>query len=728
MSRSGVLPVALILVALNSCSDSGEVDQLTGPGDTPSFLISDGVHSSGVEGFYFRPPLVPDASPFPGTFDATLAPTARVCRLSTSTPHACTTAVVATFNGGKGPTALTADVDEQSYNALWKTPKNLELGKDLYRLEVYVGTTLLGYLDFWFVRNNKELQSARMAPDANQYVIVIAGNNVPIKFRIETSGVGEITVSPSTVSIGSGSQLFTATVKDVHGNTISGITVNWTSSDVDVATVSPASGSTTGSGAATTTATAVGVGTTTISAEAGGKQGTATLTIVLDQPPMAMDDATTVAEDATAITIDVLANDTNADGGPKSILSVAQPDNGTVAITNAGADLTYTPNVNYCNDPPGTTPDNFTYTVSPGGSTATVRVAVTCLDDHPVAVADAATVLEDAGATAINVLANDTDVDGGPKSIASVTQPANGAVVITGAGTGLTYQPNANYCNNPPGTALETFTYTLAPGSSSTTVTVTVTCVNDPPVAVDNAATVNEDASATTINVLANDINADGGPMTIESVTQPANGTVAITNAGADLTYTPNANYCNDPPGTTPDNFTYTVSPGGSTATVSVTVTCLDDHPVAVADAATVLENAGATGINVLANDTDVDGGPKSITSVTQPANGSVLITGGGSGLTYQPNASYCNNPPGTALDTFTYTLAPGGSSTTVTVTVTCVNDPAVAGADAFDLISNTEFRVNFAASAPRRVLEVIANGLLGNDGGGFVAAACDVP
>jgi hypothetical protein len=296
---------------------------------------------------------------------------------------------------------------------------------------------------------------------------------------------------------------------------------------------------------------------------------------------------------------------------------------------------------------------------------------VTCLDDHPVAVADAATVLEDAGATAINVLANDTDVDGGPKSISSVTQPANGTVVITGLGTGLTYQPNPNYCNDPPGTPLDNFTYTLT-GGSSTAVTVTVTCVNDVSVAVDDAATVNEDPSATTINVLAND--TDAGGVTVASVTQPTNGTVAITNAGANLTYTPNANYCNSPPGTTLDTFTYTLSSGGSTATVRVTVTCVDDNPVAVADAATVPENAGATAVNVLANDTDVDGGPKLINSVTQPANGSVVITGFGTGLTYQPNPNFCN-PPGTTLETFTYTLN-GGSSTTVTVTVTCGNDP----------------------------------------------------
>ncbi len=45
------------------------------------------------------------------------------------------------------------------------------------------------------------------------------------------------------------------------------------------------------------------------------------------------------------------------------------------------------------------------------------------------------------------MLANDTDVDGGTKLVQSVTQPSNGTVVITGGGTGLTYQPAADYCN-----------------------------------------------------------------------------------------------------------------------------------------------------------------------------------------------------------------------------------------------------------------------------------------
>ena len=152
-----------------------------------------------------------------------------------------------------------------------------------------------------------------------------------------------------------------------------------------------------------------------------------------------------------------------------------------------------------------------------------------------------------------------------------------------------------------------------------------------------------------------------------------------ITGGGTGLTYQPDANYCNSPPGTTPDTFTYTLN-GGSTATVSVTVTCVDDAPVAVADAATVIEDAAATAIAVLANDTDVDGGPMTIAAASDPANGTVVLTGGSpgahTGLTYQPDVNYCNNPPGTTPDTFTYTLN-GGSTATVSVTVTCVPDPA---------------------------------------------------
>ena len=83
-----------------------------------------------------------------------------------------------------------------------------------------------------------------------------------------------------------------------------------------------------------------------------------------------------------------------------------------------------------------------------------------------------------------------------------------------------------------------------------------------------------------------------------------------ITGGGTGLTYQPNPNYCNTQAGRHPRHVHLHAQPGGSTATVSVTVTCVDDPPVAVNDTATVLEDAAATAIDVLANDTDVDGGP----------------------------------------------------------------------------------------------------------------------
>ncbi len=573
----------------------------------------------------------------------------------------------------------------------------------------------------------------------------------------------------------------------------------------------------------------------------GGDTGTVTVTVTcVDDDPTAVDDAAAVGEDSGANAIDVLANDTDPDGGPISITAVQSPsdDGGTVLITNGGADLTYEPPADYCNTPPGSQLDSFTYTISPGGDTATVTVTVNCDDDAGTAVDDAATVAEDAPATTIDVLANDTDPDGG-SVITAVQNPstAGGTVLVTNAGADLTYQPAANYCNTPPGTTLDTFTYTLN-GGSTATVTVTVTCIDDAPVAVDDAATVGEDSGANTIDVRANDTDVDAGPMTITAVQNPstAGGTVLVTNAGADLTYEPAADYCNTPPGTALDTFTYELN-GGSTATVTVTVNCADDAPVldldadddkgtggadfavtftegdapklledpldatitdvdspdlvsltvtltnlldagdevldadvsvfpgiakayddtttpgvgvltlstvtpqpiadfqtvlrtvtyhnadedpdatarvvqfvandgssnsntatstvtvvpvddapdAIDDAATVGEDSGANTIDVQANDVDPDGGAGSITAVQNPSafGGTVLITNGGADLTYEPAANYCNSPPGTTLDTFTYTLTPGGDTATVTVTVTCVDDDPVAVDDA---------------------------------------------
>ena len=180
--------------------------------------------------------------------------------------------------------------------------------------------------------------------------------------------------------------------------------------------------------------------------------------------------------------------------------------------------------------------------------------------------------------------------------------------------------------------------------------------------------------AATTIDVRANDTNPDGGPKTITAVTQPANGTVVITNGGNDLTYEPDADYCNDG---SPDRR-------------------LHLHPQRRLDRdgqgqRHLCERPGHRGgrqprrwprtpgpprSTSRPTTLDVDGG--TITGVTQPANGTVVITNGGDDLTYEPDADYCNDPPGTTTDDFTYTVT-GGSTATVAVTVTCVDDAPVA-------------------------------------------------
>jgi hypothetical protein len=188
---------------------------------------------------------------------------------------------------------------------------------------------------------------------------------------------------------------------------------------------------------------------------------------------------------------------------------------------------------------------------------------------------------------------------------------------------------------------------------------------NTPPTASGDSVTVAEDAGATAVDALANDVDPDGAGPVIRSVTQPANGTATITGGGTGLTYEPDANYCND--GGSPDQFVYTLN-GGSQGIVSATVTCVDDAPAAAPDSATLPQDAGPTPIDVLANDTDIDGGAKAVASSTAPAHGTATVAAGGTGVSYQPAAGHCGP------DEFTYSLN-GGSSATVSITVTCAPD-----------------------------------------------------
>ena len=321
------------------------------------------------------------------------------------------------------------------------------------------------------------------------------------------------------------------------------------------------------------------------------------------------------------------------------------------------------------------------------------------------------TVLEDAGAQTVLGWAtaiDDGDPDVSQPLVFNVTNSNNSLFSVqpaVNAATGnLTYTPAANAngtaivtveLNDNNGTAnggVETFTQTF---------NITVTAVNDSPsFTISPSHTVLEDAVAQSVTNFATALD-DGDPelnqtlsFTIFSNNNPGlfSAVPAIASDGT-LTYTPAANasgtatiqvQLNDGGGTSNGGVQTTTPP----RSFAITVTAVDDPPVAVADSATVTEDSGANAITVLANDTDIDAGPKLVNSVTQPANGTVVITGGGSGLTYQPSANFCG------ANSFSYTLN-GGSSATVSVSVTCVNDPPMVTAPGpFNVTGNVAISV----------------------------------
>ena len=211
-----------------------------------------------------------------------------------------------------------------------------------------------------------------------------------------------------------------------------------------------------------------------------------------------------------------------------------------------------------------------------------------------------------------------------------------------------------------------TVSYTDGHGTLETLTsaqTAAVANINDAPIANDDSATTNEDTPVT-VDVVANDTDVEGDTLTISAVTQGTNGTVTF--AGGSVTYTPNGNF------TGSDSFTYTVSDGNggtSAATVNVSVNAVNDAPVANNDIATTNEDTPVT-VNVVSNDSDVDGDSLTVSAVTQGTNGTVTFAGGS--VTYTPNGNFNGS------DSFTYTVSDGNGGTataTVSVTVNPVND-----------------------------------------------------
>lgn len=279
-----------------------------------------------------------------------------------------------------------------------------------------------------------------------------------------------------------------------------------------------------------------------------------------------------------------------------------------------------------------------------------------------------------------------------PGTFAGGSIPATSASVYVGSWSGAQITPTV-------GTGYS-LTATIGAGASSTSQPAlfwSFIATNANPDAVDDSATLTENAAPINILVRANDTDSNvGQTLTVSAI--DTTGTVGIvTNNGTDVTYNSNGAFNNLlAGGTATDTFKYTISDGnGGTdqATVTVTITGLNDAPTANPDGTGVGEDGGNTTINVLANDTDPDtGDTKTVQTVNVSGTiGSVSFTA--NDVTYNPNGQFNYLKVGqTASDSFTYTMVDGSaasSTATVSVTIvgandapTAVNDTAAATED----------------------------------------------
>ncbi|HCH3681978.1 TPA: tandem-95 repeat protein, partial [Vibrio parahaemolyticus] len=304
----------------------------------------------------------------------------------------------------------------------------------------------------------------------------------------------------------------------------------------------------------------VGEDTFTYIVTSGGMSESTTVEVnvtPVNDAPVAKDDIATTQED-TAVTIDVLPNDTDVDGDKLSIQSVTVPEaQGKVEIVDGK--LVFTPAENFNGDA------EITYTLTDGALTdqATVKVTVNAVNDTPVVesnIADQA-LAEDFTPYTIDLNTAFSDVDNVDGELTfSVSGNSNIQVAIVNGIATIT--PTADW----NGSETLTFTATDPSGESiSQTVNFTVAPVAD---IVADSVTVVED-TPTIIKVLGNDtFEGDDKVVSLDTNNGPANGTVSI-NPDGSVTYTPNDNYH----GT--DSFTYIVTSGGvsESTTVNVDVT-----------------------------------------------------------------------------------------------------------------------------------------------------------
>ncbi len=391
--------------------------------------------------------------------------------------------------------------------------------------------------------------------------------------------------------------------------------------------------------------------------------------------PVAVND-NVITDENQEVVVAVLDNDSDPDGDVLTVVETTHGSHGYVRIESG--EVIYSPVANWSGN------DTFTYTVSDGEllATAVVTVTVNVVNSTPVAVDDNITINEDE-VTILDLCGNDEDSDLYDKHVVTEITPATFGVVEL-IGTNVIYTPPVD------GSGIAYFSYTMSDGFASATanVTVNVAAVNDLPVVVNEAVVTDED-TALVVNVLDNDSDIESAVLTVSAVTDGTFGTV--TTDGTTVTYTPNLNAHGN------DSFTYSVSDeDGGTVTGSVNVTVNS-----VLDATFVLDDSVNVGVGipveiaVLTNDWHPEGLSFSLTSATQPNNGTVTIVG--DVLTYISNAEF------TGEDSFSYQVTDENLATSqAVVTVNVMADFLIF--EDFDTVNTINSARDITAISPYTV------------------------
>ncbi|NQU11434.1 tandem-95 repeat protein [bacterium] len=304
-----------------------------------------------------------------------------------------------------------------------------------------------------------------------------------------------------------------------------------------------------------------------------------------NQPPVAVADSYSTDEDTTrdVAAPGVLGNDTDADGDPLTAVLVDDVTQGSLTL-NVDGSFSYTPAAAYDG------PDSFTYQATDGTATSavtTVSLTVDPVNDAPVVVASTPNVDEDGtlNVPAPGALAGAGDADGDTLTAILISDVSHGTLTFNPDGS-YGYVPAANYNGS------DSFSFAATDGtltSSVATVTITVNSSNDAPVANNDSSMVPENSGETTIDVLANDTDGDGDPLTAALVDDVAHGLLTLNSDGS-FSYQPDAGYFG------PDSFTYQANDGYDTSTPATVSLSIDE--VQGADDADLYAKGAALTVN----------------------------------------------------------------------------------------------------------------------------------